>query len=57
MPEVVDHEESDTAGVVEYTLSNGGMLEEPSAGDDQSAYPSKVFSLMAEDDKVEEPAA
>ena len=32
VPEVANHEHSDTAGIEEYTLSKGGMLEEPCAG-------------------------
>ena len=32
VPEVANHEQSETAGIEEYTLSKGGMLEEPCAG-------------------------
>jgi hypothetical protein len=32
VPEVANHGQSDTAGIEEYTLSKGGMLEEPCAG-------------------------
>jgi len=58
VPDDEDHDQSDTAGGVEYTLSNGGMLEEPSAGQDgRSASPPRARSPRGEADKVERPVA
>lgn len=58
VPGAADHDQSDLAGGVDYTLSNGGMLEEPSPGKDgRSASPSSAGSPRAEDDELEQPEA
>ena len=58
LPDELDQNEGDTAGRAEYTLSNGGMLQEPSADEDeQGPRPPKAHSLKAEADNEEKPQA